>query len=127
MHLGDQRGIVFSREAVRELGGRSDLHEVFFRYVGYQAQVLNLAAGEGAILDGTFEGGKVDSLGLVSDVPAENFVQIAPSTQFSDSFTEADYEALVAAMNAGKVTVSNDIAAEPAVTVVTVDYQGNIK
>ena len=80
-----------------------------------------------AILDGTFEGGKVDNLGLVSNVPAENFVQIAPSTQFSDSFTEADYEALVAAMNAGDVTVSNDITAEPAVSVVTVDYQGNIK
>ena len=80
-----------------------------------------------AILDGTFEGGKVDNLGLVSDVPSENFVQIAPSTQFSDSFTEADYEALVAAMNAGEVTVSNDITAEPAVSVVTVDYQGNIK
>ena len=80
-----------------------------------------------AILDGTFEGGKVDNLGLVSDVPAENFVQIAPSTQFSDSFTEAVYEALVAAMNAGDVTVSNDITAEPAVSAVTVDYQGNIK
>ena len=80
-----------------------------------------------AVLDGTFEGGKVDNLGLVSDVPAENFVQIAPSTQFSDSFTEADYEALVAAMNAGDITVSNDITAEPAVSVVTVDYQGNIK
>ena len=80
-----------------------------------------------AVLDGTFEGGKVDNLGLVSDVPAENFVQIAPSTQFSDSFTEADYEALVAAMNAGDVVVSNDITAEPAVTAVTVDYQGNIK
>ena len=80
-----------------------------------------------AVLDGTFEGGKVDNLGLVSDVPAENFVQIAPSTQFSDSFTEADYEALVAAMNAGDIRVSNDITAEPAVSVVTVDYQGNIK
>ena len=80
-----------------------------------------------AILDGTFEGGKVDNLGLVSDVPAENFVQIAPSTQFSDSFTEADYEALVAAMNAGEITVSNDITAEPAVSAVTVDYQGNSK
>ncbi|MBQ8075029.1 MAG: BMP family ABC transporter substrate-binding protein [Oscillospiraceae bacterium] len=80
-----------------------------------------------AVLDGTFEGGKVDNLGLVSDVPAENFVQIAPSTQFSDSFTEADYEALVAAMHAGDVVVSNDITAEPAVTAVTVDYQGNIK
>ena len=80
-----------------------------------------------AILDGSFEGGKVDNLGLVSDVPAENFVQIAGSTQFSDSFTEDDYAALVAAMNAGDVTVSNDITAEPAVSVVTVDYQGNIK
>ena len=80
-----------------------------------------------AVLAGTFEGGKVDNLGLVSDVPAENFVQIAGSTQFSDTFTEADYEALVAAMNAGEVTVSNDITAEPAVAVITVDYQGNIK
>ena len=80
-----------------------------------------------AILDGTFEGGKVDNLGLVSDVPAENFVGIAASTQFSDSFTEDDFAALVAAMNAGEVTVSNDIAAEPAVTAITVDYQGNIK
>ena len=80
-----------------------------------------------AILDGTFEGGKVDNLGLVSDVPAENFVQIAGSTQFSDTFTEDDYAALVAAMNAGDVTVSNDITTEPAVSVVTVDYQGNIK
>ena len=80
-----------------------------------------------AILDGSFKGGKVDTLGLVSDVPAENFVQIAGSTQFSDSFTEEDYAALVAAMNAGDVKVSNDIAAEPAVTAITVDYQGNIK
>ena len=80
-----------------------------------------------AVLAGTFEGGKVDNLGLVSDVPAENFVQIAGSTQFSDTFTEADYEALVAAMNAGEVTISNDITAEPAVAVITVDYQGNIK
>ena len=80
-----------------------------------------------AVVDGSFEGGKVDNLGLVSDVPAENFVQIAGSTQFSDSFTEEDYAALVAAMNAGDIVVSNDITAEPAVTAITVDYQGNIK
>ena len=80
-----------------------------------------------AIVDGSFEGGKVDNLGLVSDVPAENFVQIAGSTQFNDDFTEDDYAALVAAMNAGEVVVSNDISAEPAVSVITVDYQGNIK
>ena len=80
-----------------------------------------------AVVDGTFEGGKVDNLGLVSDVPAENFVQIAGSTQYNDDFTEDDYAALVAAMNAGDITVSNDITAEPAVTAITVDYQGNIK
>ena len=80
-----------------------------------------------AVLDGSFEGGKVDNLGLVSDVPAENFVQIAGSTQFNDGFTEDDYAALVVAMNAGDIVVSNDITAEPAVTAIAVDYQGNIK
>ncbi|MBO6059132.1 MAG: BMP family ABC transporter substrate-binding protein, partial [Bacteroidaceae bacterium] len=80
-----------------------------------------------AVVDGAFEGGKVDNLGLVSDVPAENFVQIAGSTQFNDNFSEADYAALVAAMNAGDVVVSNDITVEPAVTAIAVDYQGNIK
>ena len=89
------------------------------------AATVNSALSE--ILDGSFEGGKVDNLGLVSDVPEENFVQLAGSTQFNDNFSEADYAALVAAMNAGEVTVSNDITAEPAVTAITVDYQGNIK
>ena len=72
-------------------------------------------------------GGKVDTLGLVSAVPTENYVQLAGSTQFSDSFTQADYEALVAAMFAGEVTVSADISADPAVTAITLDNQGNIK
>ena len=80
-----------------------------------------------SIQDGTFQGGKVENLGLVSAVPEENFVQLAPSTQFADTFTQADYEALVAKMFAGEITVSNAIDAEPAVTAVTVDYQGNIK
>ena len=81
------------------------------------------------VVAGSFEGGKIESLGLVSAVPAENYVQIAPSTQFSDSFTEADYAALVADMFAGKVTVSNDItvAAADCATVITVLDQGNIK
>ncbi len=80
-----------------------------------------------AIVDGTFEGGKIDNLGLVSDIPADNYVQIAGSTQFADSFTEADYAALVVAMNSGAVVVSNDTTVEPAVVAVSVDYQGNIK
>ena len=82
----------------------------------------------GSIVDGTFVGGKIDTLGLVSDVPAENYVQIAGSTQFSDTFTQADYEALVAAMHAGTVTVSNDITKTAAdmATVVKVNEQANI-
>ena len=83
----------------------------------------------GKVVDGTFEGGKVENLGLVSAVPEENFVQIAGSTQFSDTFTAEDYAALVAKMVAGEVTVSNDIekAAADFATVITVSDQGNIK
>ena len=80
-----------------------------------------------AVMGGSFEGGKVENLGLVSAVPEENFVQIAPSTQFAEGFTAEDYSALVAKMFGGEITVSNAIDAEPAVTAVKVDYQGNIK
>ena len=80
-----------------------------------------------AVNGGKFEGGKVENLGLVGEDPDANFVQIAPSTQFADGFTQDDYKALVAKMFKGEITVSNAIDAEPAVTAVTVDYQGNIK
>ena len=83
----------------------------------------------GKVVDGTFEGGKVENLGLVSAVPEENYVQIAGSTQFSDSFTKDDYKALVEKMFKGEVTVSNDTTKNAAdfATVITVDDQGNIK
>ena len=83
----------------------------------------------GKVVDGKFEGGKVENLGLVSAVPEENYVQIAGSTQFSDSFTKDDYKAMVEKMFKGEVTVSNDItkAAADFATVITVDDQGNIK
>ena len=85
----------------------------------------------GEILAGNWDnyGGQIQNLGLVSDTPAENYVQIPmESTQWSDSFTQDDYAALVAAMHAGEVTVSNDITALPAVGdhVKLVD-QGQIK
>ena len=80
-----------------------------------------------AVNGGKFEGGKVENLGLVGEDPEANFVQIAPSTQFADGFTQDDYKALVAKMFKGEITVSNAIDAEPAVTAVAVDYQGNIK
>ena len=83
----------------------------------------------GKVVDGTFEGGKVENLGLVSAVPEENYVQIAGSTQFSDSFTKEDYKALVGKMYKGEVSVSNDTTKNAAdfATVITVDDQGNIK
>ena len=84
----------------------------------------------GEIVAGNFKdyGGQIQNLGLVGEDPELNYVQIPmESTQWSDSFTKEDYAALVAAMFAGEVEVSNDITAEPAVTAVTVDYQGNIK
>ncbi|MBO2527599.1 MAG: BMP family ABC transporter substrate-binding protein [Clostridiales bacterium] len=71
--------------------------------------------------------GTIANLGLVSEIPEENYVQIAPSTQFEDGkFARADYEALVAAMFAGDIVVSNVIDAEPEVAI-TVNYLGNIK
>ncbi len=79
-----------------------------------------------AVKERTFEGGKVENLGLVSAVPEENFVQIAPSTLFADGFTAEDYAALVAKMFAGDISVSSAIETEPSVTI-PVDYQGNIK
>ena len=76
-------------------------------------------------------GGKIDTLGLVSDNPEDNYVQLPmSSTQFADGkFTVDDYKALVADMFAGKITVSNDTtkAASDFATVITVDDQGAIK
>ena len=82
-----------------------------------------------AVLDGAFKGGMVENLGLVSNVPEENYVQLAGSTQFGEGFTAEDYAALVASMFAGDVTVSNDIsvAAADNASTITVDDLGNLK
>lgn len=72
--------------------------------------------------------GKITTLGLVSDEPTENYVQIPmDTTQWSDSFTQDDYKALVASMRAGDITVSNDTTAMPATTNVNVSDLGNLK
>ena len=74
-------------------------------------------------------GGKIETLGLVSgDDPEANYVQIPmESTQWSDSFTQDDYKALVAAMVEGTVVVSAATDVEPAVDTITVNYYGNVK
>ncbi len=71
-------------------------------------------------------GGKVETLGLVGEDPAANYVQLAPSTQFADSFTEDDYKALVAKMFSGEITVSDSIDAMPETTI-TVNDLGTVK
>ena len=81
------------------------------------------------VVDGSFEGGIIETLGIVSDNPEENYVGLSATTQFNESFTEDDYLAMVAAMNSGELTVSNDIEASASdfATVITVNDLGNIK
>ena len=82
------------------------------------------------VKDGSFQGGRVENLGLVSADVEANYVQLpVASTQWNDTFAQADYEALVASMFAGDITVDNDItkAAGDFATVVAVDDLGNIK
>ncbi len=83
-----------------------------------------------AVADGTFEGGKVENLGLVSENPDENYVQLpTATTQFADGFTAEDYAALVADMFSGAITVNNDttITAADNAKTITVNDLGNIK
>ena len=82
------------------------------------------------IKDGSFQGGRVENLGLVSNDVEANYVQLpVASTQWGEGFTQADYEALVASLFAGDITVDNDItkAAGDFATVVAVEDLGNIK
>ena len=71
--------------------------------------------------------GQIQNLGLVSENPAENYVQLPESTQFGDGFTADDYNKLVKELYDGTRTVSNDTEKLPATKVVKVDDQGAIK
>ena len=72
-------------------------------------------------------GGKIATLGLVSEDPEANYVQLPmATTQFCDTFTQEDYKALVAGMLNGTITVSNDTTAMPA-TGITVNTYADIK
>ena len=84
---------------------------------------------EDIILNGNWANyvGKIANLGVISDNPTDNYVQIAPSTQFADgAFTADDYAAMVKKINAGEIVVDNNIAGLPATTNTTVNEQGQI-
>ena len=71
-------------------------------------------------------GGKIETLGLVSENPDDNYVQIPmESTQWSDGFTKDDYKTLVSAMFKGDIKVDNSIEAMPK-TEIKVETFGNI-
>ena len=71
--------------------------------------------------------GKIESLGLISDDPAENYVQLPrATTQWSDGFSEDDYLSLVKDIHAGTVSISDDISAMPSVAITVKEY-GSIK
>ena len=80
------------------------------------------------IQDGNWDeyAGEIETLGLIGEDPDLNYVQIAPSTQFDEDFTEEDYEALVKRMYAGDVIVDNDIDEMPDVEI-TVNNLGTVK
>ncbi len=92
-----------------------------------------LSATVNTALDGIRDGkwsefaGKIDNLGMVSENPEENFVQLPmESTQWGDGFTQDDYKALVKEIYSGNVKISNDISAMPSTDVKVTDY-GSIK
>jgi basic membrane protein A len=83
----------------------------------------------GAISEGRWDDykGQIQTLGLVSEVPADNYVQLPDSTQWADGFQKADYETLVKELFDGTRTVSNDTEKIPETNAVKVDDQGAIK
>ena len=71
--------------------------------------------------------GKISTLGLISEDPEANYVQIPmATTQFAETFTQDDYKAMVAGMYNGTITVSADTENAPA-TEIAVEYHPNIK
>ena len=71
--------------------------------------------------------GQLSTLGLISEDPEANYVQIPmATTQFAETFTQDDYKAMVAGMYNGTITVSADIENAPA-TEIAVEYHPNIK
>ena len=72
-------------------------------------------------------GGKIATLGLASEEPPANSVQLPmESTVWTEGFTQEDYAALVKAMFSGEITVSSDGTAMPTVGY-TVNTYANIK
>ena len=117
----------------REFGGRfaaADLSSASLEDGDEELIVTSARKGYGLtvrtqlerIARGGFEGGKVETLGIVSENPEENFVQLSADTCWNEGFTEADYRALVAELYSGSRTVSDEIEHLPEAEITVVDY-----
>ena len=128
-------------EAAEKVGGKvigvdSDQSPTIDEYaegMTVTSAMKGLGATINTVLSGIKDGkwdsdfaGKIDNLGVISDTPTENYVQLPSTTQWADGFTEDDYTELVKAIHAGDVKISNDTSAMPKVSVTVNDY-GSIK
>lgn len=125
-------------EAAKKTGGKvigvdSDQSPIIGKDITVTSAMKGLAATVNTMLTDIKDGkwdehkGKIDNLGLVSENPEENYVQLPlETTQWADGFSQDDYKALVKAMYSGEVKVSNDITAMPKTKVKANDY-GSIK
>lgn len=126
-------------EAAAKVGGKvigvdTDQAAIIDGQYGEGITVTSAMKGLAATVDtlltktiaGEFQGGVIETLGLVGEDPTANYVQLAGSTQFGEGFTEDDYNALVAAMFNGEITVSDAIDAMPE-TEITVNDLGTVK
>ena len=125
-------------EAAKKTGGKvigvdSDQSPIIGEDITVTSAMKGLAATVNTMLTDIKDGkwdehkGKIDNLGLVSENPEENYVQLPlETTQWADGFSQDYYKALVKAMYSGEVKVSNDITAMPKTKVKANDY-GSIK
>ena len=83
----------------------------------------------GAIKDGRWGDykGQVQTLGIVSDDPAVNYVQLAASTRFGNGFTYDEYKTLTAQIHCGAKTVSANTDDLPQTTKANVIDEGMLK
>ena len=105
--------------------------------IGEELTVTSATKGLGAtintVLDAIYAGewddyvGKIDNLGVVSENPEENYVQLPwDTTQWSEDFTQDDYKELVKKIYHGEIEVSSDTTKMPETTI-TVKDEGSIK
>ena len=102
-----------------------------------QSFTLDAAYGEGVTLTSAMKGLAATVNHMLDEVAAGNFGNYGgkanyvllpmDTTQWGDGFSQDDYKALVKDMFDGKITVSDDISAMPAVSNITVNDLGNIK